>query len=1037
MSLIAWYPLNGDTKDYSGNNKHLTNNGATVSNLGKIGKTYDFGSGKYMTRVDEDIRQTFNSSEFSISMWYYVTDSSTFALSMGSTTASKCLHIGLRSITQITFAFYGDDYNLNYNFSANKWYNLVWVYKDNKQYIYIDGVLMGSRVASANLNIDANSTMNVGVYNSSLTSSRLNDIRIYSHALSLSEIKEISKAKILHYKFDDCQESTVNYGTNSLLTKEYFGGNLRDLGSYYQKVGNKILVNNQPSGGPLPGWRLNIKSGDCISVSGKTDISTIQIYYKGFDSSGNVIINQTSKNVTVVNGVYKETIQITGTGLSYIHIGIGHTGTPNFILNENMIEIKDHCTKFINGTREGIITDCSGYDNNSYLTLENSPKWVNDSAVGTGSYKFGNGQVTNVYNDVKQNIVTSKFAASRQITVSAWVKHDTLTGNWRWPIACLGKTTYSTTASNNQILFCIEENKPRVHLWSGLDSICNKTTNDNKWHHVAFTFDYDTKLLNIYIDGVVNVSNVNTTEGTSVMSIDENNRWQIGCNLSAYAYGDNISGYKSTFEGFIDDVRIYATILSAEDIKRLYINKGNLDSNGTLNVHNIKEQTEYEVTTGVNLVRLKDNTTLPVYCNMDIEGGNWVRIFHHNVNTTVSWFENNSQAAECNVSSPMNNVKYSILSKLESFRDESGKFTFMLRYPNEGKRNIWKQTSNPNSETIKGYEAISIDYSENYWGGLEPDTGGNTYMDGSVGHGNWYYSIGSKVNYSSNSIPSGNNGATKEVELYVKINNNVSGNVKGGVGKKGELNCREVNEVGCVNNLVLWSDLEHRGVFEKVSNFSIRQAGTINRTVKTPLGTIVPFLDNDNTTTNCQYFTFTKGLNALKQSAKNKEWTISASFYIETLPQQSESIVLGKAGNHEGLIINGSNAMFRWLEKTDSTSTVKTITRALTTDDLNKWHTITTTYNSGVIKFYFDGGLIKEQTLTSGTNFNSTADVWLMGGNSGWTSYKLNGAISNVRIYEKELTSSEVLSVHSSFMRKGMNIDKHGNIYTSNIDERL
>ena len=44
MSLIAWYPLNGDTKDYSGNAYNLTNNGATSNASGKIGSCYEFTS---------------------------------------------------------------------------------------------------------------------------------------------------------------------------------------------------------------------------------------------------------------------------------------------------------------------------------------------------------------------------------------------------------------------------------------------------------------------------------------------------------------------------------------------------------------------------------------------------------------------------------------------------------------------------------------------------------------------------------------------------------------------------------------------------------------------------------------------------------------------------------------------------------------------------------------------------------------------------------------------------------------------------------
>jgi hypothetical protein len=39
----------------------------------------------------------------------------------------------------------------------------------------------------------------------------LNDIRIYNHALSVYEVKELAKAKILHYNFNDpYEEPTIN-----------------------------------------------------------------------------------------------------------------------------------------------------------------------------------------------------------------------------------------------------------------------------------------------------------------------------------------------------------------------------------------------------------------------------------------------------------------------------------------------------------------------------------------------------------------------------------------------------------------------------------------------------------------------------------------------------------------------------------------------------------------------------------------------------------------------------------------------------------
>ena len=98
------------------------------------------------------------------------------------------------------FCFYSDDYTFLDDVSPylNKWTHFMFTYKNFTQYVYINGVFMGSRKAGNNLNIAENS--NLVFYNDP---TQLNDFRIYDECLSDKEIKEIYKTLILHYKLNN------------------------------------------------------------------------------------------------------------------------------------------------------------------------------------------------------------------------------------------------------------------------------------------------------------------------------------------------------------------------------------------------------------------------------------------------------------------------------------------------------------------------------------------------------------------------------------------------------------------------------------------------------------------------------------------------------------------------------------------------------------------------------------------------------------------------------------------------------------------
>ena len=151
----------------------------------------------------------------------------------------------------------------------------------------------------------------------------------------------------------------------------------------------------------------------------------------------------------------------------------------------------------------------------------------------------------------------------------------------------------------------------------------------------------------------------------------------------------------------------------------------------------------------------------------------WARVFHHNTHWGKLLYSNATEAQSVDTVD-----KYSVLGNIANYINNSNKYEFLLQYPQVSatQYNRWLQTDNPITTTIAnvsggqkvgGYEAIHIDWTGNYWGGLALSTSASTYINGSTGHGNWFYAIGAYTKW-NNSIP-GPSTAESVVNLWSRI----------------------------------------------------------------------------------------------------------------------------------------------------------------------------------------------------------------------------------------------------------------------------
>ena len=610
MGLRIWLPLNGNLENKGlGEINNIQGTPSYRAN-GKIGSALELN-----TKITISSSQLANLSTFTLCFWVNVNSST-------SLTTNWADIIGFTNINSTgTQGWFRCEtcYNLT-NWEGAHWHDNnvnamlgskisgteihtknddIWCHcvlvcnnKISKISFYTNGELTGEFVHNGGT-INNTGTFYIG--DTGNITGIINDIRIYDEALSPMQIKLISQGLVAHYLlnnngipnnpnllkkqikesawslwgYGDATREKVTIG-NKVWAHVIQNNTTRYDGYSINPDNNGIIIdqnhqyiisfmakrgNSQPNSEIIVWWHWRSTEGGAniaqnfirVNISDDTPHRYSCVISKCTDTTYDV------NRINIMMGSYKANNEIYFTDVKFEE---GDVATP-WIPNE---EDAEYTALGFNDNTE---YDVSGYCHNG--TKYNITDYTSDTPRYSVATKF-NG--TNSYINIGRGGMVRD-----EITVNIWgYMDDWTTYNYRF-ISCTESGGWNFEKSSDGIHFAIgtgatsnsyknTTNYPLANLTSG-------------WH--MFTGSYDGFQNKMYIDGVLAAQNNSPYTTKTPIYYNSSAPVLIGAEANKT---QSPAGYY--FNGYMSDVRIYATALSESDLQSLYNNSGFLDSSGNI-----------------------------------------------------------------------------------------------------------------------------------------------------------------------------------------------------------------------------------------------------------------------------------------------------------------------------------------------------------------------------------------------------------------------------------------------------------------------
>ncbi len=217
-ALEAYYTFDGNANDSSGNAYNGTVNGTASYVSGVIGNAFDFTGSSYVsTGATASALNISGASAKTVEGWVYTRSyngSGMFDIGNYDTVQNfslRTLSSSESSTNNWRVQFWGSDYDFNYN-ATDKWVHFALTYDGTTATAYMGGNSVATFTPST-LATTATSTMNIGRWNTTNFDGKIDDVKVYSGALSGAAITSHANAL-----FADNRTATAVSGLGNVTT---------------------------------------------------------------------------------------------------------------------------------------------------------------------------------------------------------------------------------------------------------------------------------------------------------------------------------------------------------------------------------------------------------------------------------------------------------------------------------------------------------------------------------------------------------------------------------------------------------------------------------------------------------------------------------------------------------------------------------------------------------------------------------------------------------------------------------------------------